>query len=108
MDEREFVIYLDPATRRNRYRRYHAWEGKQVLEFRIQYEALIGNEWVTVVRYDSAHGQPHRDVLHPNKSETKQRFRDYANEEVLTIGQRDIRENWPIYRQGFEKELKHE
>jgi hypothetical protein len=105
MGEREFVIYLDPATRQNRYRHYHAWEGKQILEFRIQYEALIDGEWFAVVRYDTAHGHPHRDILHPGKAETKEWFSGYANAEVLTIGQHDIMENWPAYRQRFEKEM---
>lgn len=44
MGERELLIYLDPARRRNRYRHYHAWEGNQVVEFRIQFEALIDGE----------------------------------------------------------------
>ena len=108
MDECEFVIYLSPVTRQNRYRHYCAWEGKEILEFRIQYEALMGNEWVAVVRYASAHGQPHRDVLHPNnKPETKDWLSDYVDIDVLTIGQREIIKNWPIHRQRFEQELKN-
>jgi hypothetical protein len=106
MGEREFLIYLDPTTRRNRYRHYHAWEENQIVEFRVQYEALIDEEWVPVVRYDTAHGRPHRDVLHPDGSETKEWFDVYSVAEVLTIGQRDIMENWSLYRKQFEKELK--
>jgi hypothetical protein len=106
MGEREFLIYLDPTTRRNRYHHYHAWEGSQIIEFRIQYEALMDGEWVPVVRYDTAHGRPHRDVLHPDDSETKEWFDMYSSAEVLTFGQRDIMENWQTYRKQFEKELK--
>jgi hypothetical protein len=105
MGQREFLIYLDPPTRKNRYRHYHAWEGKQITEFRIQYEALIENQWFSIVRYDSAHGRPHRDVMRPDGSETKEWFEAYSSAEVLTFGQRDIMENWPRYRQQFEKEL---
>jgi len=106
MGDREFLIYLDPEKRQNRYRHYHAWEGNQIIEFRIQYEALIVGEWYAIVRYDTAHGQPHKDTLHPDGTETKEWFTLYNNAEVLTIGQRDIMENWPAYRELFEREIK--
>jgi len=106
MGEREFLIYLDPGERQNRYRHHHVWEGNQILEFRIQFEALIDGEWHPIVRYDTAHGQPHRDLIHADGSETKEWFDIYTVAEVLTIGQRDIMENWPAYRKQFEKELK--
>lgn len=104
MGEREFLIYLDPEKRQNRYRHYHSWEGNTVVEFRIQFEALIDGEWVVIVRYDTAHGHPHRDLMRSDGSETKEWFETYSNAEVLTIGQRDIMENWPAYRDQFEKE----
>ena len=105
MGEREFVIYLD-AARRNRYRHRHKWDGKHVVEFRIQYEAWIEGEWHAVVRYDSAHAKPHRDLLHAGGSTTKSFFEGYSNAEVLTLGQRDVMENWEAYRRVFERELK--
>lgn len=39
MGNREFLVYLDPEKRQNRYRHYHAWEGKRIMAFCIQYEA---------------------------------------------------------------------
>jgi len=106
MGKREFLIYLDPATRRNRYRHYHTWEENRIVDFCIQYEALIDGEWVSVLRYDTAHGHPHRDTIHSDGSETKEWFNMYSSAEVLTFGQRDIMENWSLYRQQFEKELR--
>jgi len=105
MGEREFIIYLDPEERLNRYRHYHVWERGHIIEFRIQYEALIGGEWQPIVRYDTAHGGPHKDILHPDRPETKEWFTFYSCAEVLTIGQRDIMENWPVYRARYEKEM---
>jgi hypothetical protein len=102
MGEREFMIYLDPEERLNRYRHYHAWQQGSIVEFRIQYEALIEGEWRPIVRYDSTHGSPHKDTLYPDGSETKEWFTLYSNAEVLTIGQRDIMENWPMYRVRYE------
>ncbi len=74
MGEREFVIYLD-VLNQNRYRHWHIRERGQIVEFRIQYETLIAGEWHPVVRYDSAHGQPHRDILHRDGAQTKEMSR---------------------------------
>ena len=104
MGEREFLIYLD-AAQENRYRHRHVWEGGKILGFRIQYEALVGSTWHSIVRYDTAHGQPHRDTLHPDKTQTKQVYPEYTNAELLTIGQRDIMENWPTYRARYKEEM---
>jgi len=106
MTEREFLIYLDPENRLCRYRHYHTSNGREIVEFRIQLEILTDGEWQPVVRYDTAHGKPHRDILHPNGEQTKEWFEGYAAAEVLTIGQKDIMENWLTYRKRFMKEIK--
>ncbi len=104
MGEREFLIYLDVAHE-NRYRHWHVWERGKIIEFRIQYEALIADNWHPIVRYDSAHGRPHKDTLHPGATQTKEGYPGYSNAEVLTIGQRDIMENWPRYCARYEREM---
>jgi len=101
---REFVAYLDESSE-NRYRHRHVRERGTIVEFRIQYEALIAGRWHPVVRYDSAHGQPHRDALHPDGTQTKEWFSSFSNAEVLTLGQRDIMTNWQQYRAVYEKEM---
>ncbi len=106
MPEREFLIYLDPETRLCRYRHYHVSKGKEIVEFRIQLEILVDEEWHSIVRYDTAHGKAHRDILHPNDKQIKDWFEGYSVEEVLTIGQKDIMENWNTYREQFIKEMK--
>ncbi len=103
MGKREFTIYLDPGKRLNRYRHRHVWQQGSIIEFRIQYEAHIEGKWHTIVRYDNTHGNPHKDTIHPDGSETKEWFTLYSNAEVLTIGQRDIIENWPRYRAKYER-----
>jgi hypothetical protein len=105
MAEREFLIYLDPETRLCRYRHYHVSEGKKIVEFRVQLETFVKDEWHPV-RYDTAHGKAHRDILHPDGSQSKDWFEGYSIEDVLTIGQKDILENWSPYRDRFLKELK--
>jgi len=43
--------------------------------------------------------------LKPNGKQTKEWFDDYSAAEVLTLGQKDIIENWMIYRDRFLKEM---
>ena len=68
-------------------------------------ETLIGGEWQAIVRYDTAHGRPHKDLLHPDGTQDKQEFYGYAREEVLTLGERDIKANWKRYRAAHEQEM---
>jgi hypothetical protein len=74
-----------------------------VTRFTIQYETVVGEERFPVVRYDNAHGFPHRDLL-------DRRGRIIAKhplagaptpKEALHIGERDILEKWQRYRQQF-------
>lgn len=60
------------------------------------------------MRYDTAHGEPHKDLLHPRQPETKQHFPGYTRSEVLTLGERDLKANWQSYRQAYVQELKNE
>lgn len=106
MPEREFLIYLDPETRLCRYRHYHISNGKEIVEFRIQLEVLVKDEWHPVIRYDTAYGKPHRDILHPNGEQTKNWLEGYSVAEALTVGQKDIMDNWQSYRKRFIKEMK--
>ena len=105
MSETSFIIYLDEAQE-NRYRHWHVWDGGKIVEFLVQYEAFIAGQWHPVIRYDTAHGQPHRDTLHPDGTQIKEMYPHYSNAEVVTIGQRDIIDNWPAYRVDYLKEIK--
>jgi hypothetical protein len=64
-------------------------------------ETLVKDEWAAVVRYDTAHGKAHGDILDPTGGQSKDWFEGYSIEDVLTIGQKDILENWPAYRDLF-------
>ena len=37
----------------------------------LQYEAIINEKWVAIVRYDCAHGFFHRDLINPNGDKEK-------------------------------------
>jgi hypothetical protein len=102
--DKEYVHYLSPA-REDRLRYFHTREHKRIIRFVVQYEAFIAGDWRAIVRYDTAHGRPHKDILHPDGTEDKQEFPGYPPEEVLTLGGRDIKTNWPRYRAAYEQEI---
>jgi hypothetical protein len=58
-----FVVPLQ-GSHVDRYRHYHVLDKRTIKEFTIQYEAEIDGVWREIVRYDTAHGQPHKDSLH--------------------------------------------
>lgn len=104
MSETTYIIDLTPDGK-NRYRHRHVVEKKKVIEFRIQYEAHIAGTWHAIVRYDTAHGFAHRDVMHPDGTQTKTAFRHWDYRDVLVYGERDLKQNWAAYRQAYEREL---
>jgi len=104
MGEKEYITYLGPEQT-DRFRYYHYVDRGRVIGFRIQYEALVGDKWRAIVRYDTAHGRPHRDLLHPDGTQDKQEYYGYSREDVLTLGERDIKANWKRYRVTFEQEM---
>ncbi len=63
-------------------------------------------DWRAIARYDTAHGWPHRDILHPVGPEDKDAFYGYTPEEVLTLGERDIKVNWCRHRAAYELEMR--
>jgi hypothetical protein len=85
--------------------RFATLAGK-VVTFTVQYETTIADVRVPVVRYDNAHGFPHRDEL--NRRGLIRRKTEMAGNPdagtALTIGQRDIQENWQRYRRAFQEE----
>ena len=105
MSETQFIVPLHGSPA-NRYRHRHTLEEGTVTGFVIQYEAEIEGEWREIVRYDTTHGSPHKDIMHPDGSETKEEFPHYTRAEVMTLGQNDIRKNWQKYREQYEREMR--
>jgi hypothetical protein len=105
MGKKEYVYYFTPE-RKDRFRYYHDLVQGKIVRFVIQYEAYINGKWHPIARYDTAHGRPHKDILHPDGSQEKIEFRGYSENEVLTFGERDIKANWQRYRGEYEQEMK--
>ena len=105
MGEKEYIVLLGESTS-DRYRLTCATAQGTVTVFCVQYEIFLEDEWRAVIRYDTAHGFPHCDVIHADGSETKIEYKGRSNAEVLTIGQQDIKRNWQKHRIRFEREMK--
>jgi len=56
----EYIIRIGPS---DRYRHLHISERRKIVFFRLQYETKINEIWYPVVRYDTAHGFTHRDIM---------------------------------------------
>jgi len=105
MGDKEFLVYLSPECE-DCLRHLHTMRRGRLVRFCIQYEAWGGDKWTPIVRYDTAHGRPHRDLLHPDGTETKEEFLGYSAADVMMFGERDIRSNWRRYREAYEKEAR--
>ncbi|MBM3129918.1 MAG: hypothetical protein FJ009_15015 [Chloroflexi bacterium] len=104
MTETTYIIDLTPDGK-NRYRHRHVVSRRRIVEFSLQYEAFLENKWHAIVRYDTAHGFAHRDVIHPDGTEGKTSFQHWSYEQVLTFGERDLKQNWLAYRATYLNEL---
>lgn len=101
----KIVEYLAPLGTEGRRRIRHVRLRGQVIEFLVQYEIRIAGEWNPVVRYDTAHGFAHKDVLHPAGKADKEAlpFTDYNL--ALIYAENDLRKNWKKYREAFLQEV---
>jgi hypothetical protein len=94
----EFQVILSPEDRR---RHYHVSKRGKVLEFVEQYETRFNEKWVAVVRYDTAHGFAHRDVLRPDGRAVKIRLAETDFNEAMTLAIQDLKANWQGYKTNF-------
>jgi hypothetical protein len=84
---------------------WFAAEGAEVTAFAVKLEAFIEGKHREIVRYDTGHGRPHRDVLdwqgkpiHPRKRWAPL---GTTNNQALTDAIDDITENWERYIDAF-------
>jgi len=94
----EYIIRIGPD---DRYRHSHIKEKGRIIYFSIQYETKIGDKWHTVVRYDTAHGFAHRDLMniHGRVDKTPLFKQDYND--ALTFAENDLKTNWEYYKKRY-------
>lgn len=64
------------------------------------------SEWKPIVRYDAAHGGPHRDQLKIDGQSDKKPMNAIFDivagyRDAAAFAERDIRAHWKVYRQRF-------
>ena len=89
--------------------RVSAWrQKKEIIRFIVQYEALINDRWMAIVRYDTSHGFAHKDILHFRGEEDKQPlyFQDFKM--AFTFAIQDLKSSWKWYRMAYKREMEDE
>ena len=77
--------------------------GKTVVDYVVQYEALIDGVYRPIIRCDGSHGQPHCDILNWEGATIEKRWAPVGTtaNTALTEAIRDIASNWPIYLDDY-------
>lgn len=99
---REYIVpYALDCRRRHRHKLF---QGK-IIEFSTQLEVKIKDRWYVALRYDTAHGYSHKDILHADGRAEKVPLGISDYNEALTFAQIDLDTNWQIYKKRFHKEV---
>ena len=100
-----FVTPLGPYCRK---RHQHHRRKNEIIKFVIQLEILIKEIWHPVIRYDTAHGYAHCDILNYRGKIKKIRIQTMNYKEALIYADEDINKNWYAYCERYLKEAGHE
>lgn len=95
------VEYIIRISISDRYRHLHIMDKGRVVFFRVQYETRIGDRWYPVVRYDTAHGFAHRDLLNLAGEIKKTPVFNQDFNDALTFAESDLKSNWEYYKENF-------
>jgi hypothetical protein len=100
----EFHRFLDYA---NALRVKFESERGRIVRFVIQLECQFveDGEWIAIIRYDTAHGYAHRDIMHPKTKEEKTKMSVQDYNEAFTIAMDDVVNKRYEYRRRYAKWL---
>lgn len=93
-----------PLTDEDRVEVAFEKEKGQVVGFVVNYVATVEGEERSVVRYDTAHGFPHKDLCGPDG--TVEHKEPLAGDDLLALADaaiEDLKANWRSYRRRFER-----
>lgn len=104
MHEIEYLFYLT-SDETDRLRVTARKDKGEILEFIVQYETAISGKWKPVVRYDTAHGFAHKDIIRASGEVVKQPLFFETYNLAFTFATLDLKMNWRQYKESLEKEL---
>ena len=100
----KIVKYEILLSESDRKRHTHHSDRGEVISFTVQFETLVKEKWLPVVRYDTAHGYAHKDILHLDGLKEKVDLGPMTMKDALVAADRNINENWLRYKKRFLKE----
>lgn len=102
------VEYIRRLNAYNALRVRFEIERGRITKFVVQLECRYTGDYQPVVRYDTAHGYAHRDLLHPSGEVEKSDLQedDYNRAFNFAIG--DLRRHWREYYRRYEQWLHQE
>ena len=103
MNKKTYIFMLSDSDRK---RHEHLKDKGKIIEFVVQYEMLYKDKWIPVIRYDTAHGFVHKDLINPDGSKEKIFMGEANLNEVMNIADKDINENWEKYKNRYLRRIK--
>jgi hypothetical protein len=100
MPERDYEVEIEPG---DRLRVRLITERGDVLDFVVQLETRVGDDYVPTVRYDCSHGFAHRDTLN-GRGEVVEKApmpEHMTYKQCLAYAENDLRSNWRQYKKWF-------
>ncbi|MBI4669175.1 MAG: hypothetical protein HY747_08315 [Elusimicrobia bacterium] len=78
----------------------------KIVDLVVQLEIFL-EEWVPVVRYNYAHGIPHRDLMYAHGKKAKEYLKETNLAKILNFAIGDLKKNWVSYlkRCGYEEKF---
>jgi hypothetical protein len=78
-----------------------------VISYVVKLLVWIGADYYEVIRFDSAHGCPHKDILDTTGSVVRKVwFELLDNQQGLDLAIKDLKDNYELYMERFKKWLK--
>lgn len=91
MSEKRYVIPLSDVDRMIiRQDRV----GHTIRDFSVQLDLLINGRWRVAIRFDSAHGRPHRHIFYPNGFKYREFMANEDNNEAFTQAQAIVKKSF--------------
>ncbi len=79
----------------------------EVIEFVVKLIYKIEDEFYEVIRYDTGHDCPHKDIINVNGEVIRKVWYDFLdNGQALTMAIADIKDNYEFYIERHSKWLK--
>ena len=78
-----------------------------IINFVVKLVFEINNRYYEIIRFDSAHGCPHKDVLNVEGKVIRKIWYDFLDyKQALDVAIKDLKDNHELYIERFKKWLK--